>query len=61
VVVLAWQDMEQVTTISTYHRMCVAINKGNQEQTRPVVVCDYNVNTLEKNLEDQMLQLYLLE
>jgi hypothetical protein len=49
--------------ISTYHKdiMCVAVNKTNQEETKPVVVCDYNVNMLGVDLKDQMLQPYLLE
>jgi hypothetical protein len=62
VAVLAWQD-KRVTMISTYHKddMCVVVNKANQVQSKPVVVCDYNVNMLGVDLKDQMLQLYLLE
>jgi hypothetical protein len=58
VAVLAWQDKKQVTMISTYHKddMRVTVNKANQEETKPVVVCDYNMD-----LKDQILQPYLLE
>jgi hypothetical protein len=38
--------------------MNVRINKGNQKEKNPVVVCDYNVNMLGV---DQLLQPYLLE
>jgi hypothetical protein len=46
-----------------YHKddMFVAINKVNQEETKLLVACDYNVNLLGLDLKDQMLQLYLLE
>jgi hypothetical protein len=43
--------------ISAYHKdeMHVTMNKANQAETKPVVVCDYNVNMLEVDLKDQML------
>jgi hypothetical protein len=49
--------------ILTYHKdeMCVVINKVNQEETKPVGVCHYNVNMSGMDLKDQMLRLYLLE
>jgi hypothetical protein len=37
------------------------INKANQEEKKPVAVCDYNINMLGVDLVDQMLQPYLLE
>jgi hypothetical protein len=37
------------------------VKNANQVQSKPVVVCDYNVNMLGVDLNDQMLQLYLLE
>jgi hypothetical protein len=40
---------------------CATINKVNQEETKPVVVCDYNINMLGVDLKDQILQPYLLE
>jgi hypothetical protein len=45
--------------ISTDHKdeMHVAINKANQERTKPMVVCDYNVSILGVDMMDQMLQL----
>jgi hypothetical protein len=49
--------------ISTYHKddMRVAVNKANKQETKPVVVCDYNKTMLGVDLKDQMLQPYLLE
>jgi hypothetical protein len=49
--------------IYTYHKddMHVAVNKANREETKPVAVCDYNINMLGVDLKDQMLQPYLLE
>jgi hypothetical protein len=49
--------------ISTYHKddMRVVVNKANPVQSKPVVVCDYNVNMLGVDLKDQMLQPYLLQ
>jgi hypothetical protein len=49
--------------MSTYHKddMRGAVNKGNREETKPVVVCDYNVKMLGVDLKDQMLLPYLLE
>jgi hypothetical protein len=41
--------------------MRVVVNKANRVQSKPVVVCDCNVNMLEVDLKDQMLQPYLLE
>jgi hypothetical protein len=41
--------------------ICVAVNKANREETKPVVVCDYNINVLGVDLKDEMLQPYLLE
>jgi hypothetical protein len=63
VALLAWQDKKRVTTISIYHRddMRVVVNKANRVQSKPVVVCDYNLNMLGVDLKDQMLQPYLLE
>jgi hypothetical protein len=48
VAVSAWQKKTWVTTISTYHKdeMHVVINKGDQEETKPVGVCNYSVNML---------------
>jgi hypothetical protein len=42
---------------STYHKddMCVTINKANQEEKKPVVVCDYNTHMLGVDLKDQIL------
>lgn len=37
------------------------INKMNQEEIKPVVICDYNVNMFGVELKDQMIQLHLLE
>jgi hypothetical protein len=39
----------------------MAVNKGNQEEAKPVVVCDYTVIMLGVDLKDQMLWSYLLE
>ncbi|XP_021913223.1 piggyBac transposable element-derived protein 4-like [Zootermopsis nevadensis] len=63
VAVLAWQDKRRVTMISTYHKhdICVTINTAKQEQTKPVVVRDYNKHMLGVDMKDQMLQPYLLE
>jgi hypothetical protein len=63
VAVLAWQDKNQVTMISTYHKddMSVVVSKANRVQSKPVVVCDYKVNILGVDLKDQMLQPYVLE
>jgi hypothetical protein len=49
--------------IPTHHKdeMYVAINKGNQGKTKPVIICNYNVSMLEVDLKDQMPQPYLLE
>jgi hypothetical protein len=49
--------------MSTYHKddMRVVVNKANRVQSKPVVVCDYNVNMLGVDLKYQMLQPYLLE
>jgi hypothetical protein len=46
-----------------YHKseMHVTVSKANQEKTKPVVVCDYNINMLGVDLKDQMLQPCLLE
>jgi hypothetical protein len=33
----------------------------NQEEIKPVVICDYNVNMFGVELKDQMIQLHLLE
>jgi hypothetical protein len=54
VAVSVWQDKKQVTMISAYHKdkMCVGINKVKQEETKPVVVCDYNVNMLAVNMKE---------
>jgi hypothetical protein len=56
VVALAWRN-KQVTTTSTYHKdeLCVAINKVNCEETKTVVVCDYNVNMLRLDMTDQAI------
>jgi hypothetical protein len=40
---------------------CVATNKVNQEETKPVVICNYSFNMSGVYLKDQMLQLYLTE
>jgi hypothetical protein len=40
--------------------MHVAMDKVNQEETEPVVVCSFIVNMLEVDLEDQLLHPYLL-
>jgi exonuclease III len=58
-----WQDKIRVTMIFTHHKddMRVVVNKANRVQSKPVVVCDYNVNMLGVDLKDQMLQPYLLE
>jgi hypothetical protein len=58
VVILAWQDKK-----ATYQRdeMCVVINEVNQEDRKPVVLCDYSLNILGLDLKDQMLQPYLLK
>jgi hypothetical protein len=47
VAVLVWQDRKQVTMVSTYHKseMPVTRNKANQEETKPLIVCDYNIKT----------------
>jgi hypothetical protein len=39
--------------ISTYHKddMRVAVDKANREETKPVVVCDYNINMLGGDLK----------
>jgi hypothetical protein len=49
--------------ISTYPKdnMRVVVNKADRVQSKPVVVCDYNVNMLGVDLKNQMLQPYLLE
>lgn len=49
--------------ISAYHKgdMRVVVNKANKQETKPVVVCDYNKNMLGVDMKDQMLQPYLLE
>jgi hypothetical protein len=56
VVALTWQN-KQVTTISTYHKdeLHVAINKVNCEETKTVVVYDYNVNMLRLDMKDQAI------
>jgi hypothetical protein len=61
--VLAWRDKKRVTMISTYHKddMRVVVNKANKQETKLVVVCDYNKNMMGVDLRDQMLQPYLLE
>jgi hypothetical protein len=61
--VLTWQDKKTVTMISTYHKdeLHVAVNKVNKEETKPVVVYNYNVHMGGVDLKDQMLQPYLLE
>ena len=48
---------------TTYHKddMRVVVNKANKQETKPLVVCDYNRNMLGVDLTDQMLQPYLLE
>jgi hypothetical protein len=58
VAVLVRQDKKRVTMISTYHKddMRVVVNKANRVQSKPVVVCDYNINMLGVDLKDQMLQ-----
>jgi hypothetical protein len=63
VAVLAWRGKKRVTMISTYRKddMRVVVNKGNKQETKPVVVCDYNKHMLGVDLKDQMLQSYLLE
>jgi hypothetical protein len=50
--------------ISVYHKdeIHVAVNKVNQEETKPVFVCDYNINVSSVlYLKGQILQPYLLE
>jgi hypothetical protein len=52
------------TMISVYHKgeIHVAVNKVNQEETKPVFVCDYNIIVSSVYLKKgQMLQPYLLE
>jgi hypothetical protein len=53
VAVLAWQDKKRVTMISAHQKddMRVAVNKANREETKPVVVCDYNINMLGVDLK----------
>lgn len=48
--------------ISVHHKdeIYVSLNKANQEETKPVFVCDYNVNVSGMYLKGQMLQPYLL-
>jgi hypothetical protein len=56
VAVLAWQDKKRVTMISTHHKDDMrVIVKANKQETKPVVVCDYNKNMLGVDLKDQML------
>jgi hypothetical protein len=49
--------------IFTYHKneIHVTINKANQEEAMPLVVCGYNINMLGVDLKVEMLQPYLLE
>jgi hypothetical protein len=53
VAVLAWQDKRRVTMISSHHRdeMLVSVNIANQEEIKPVVVCDYSLNMLGVDLK----------
>jgi hypothetical protein len=48
--------------VSAYNKyeLCVTINKVIQGETKPVVICNYNVNMLGVDLKDQLLQPYLL-
>jgi hypothetical protein len=54
VTVLVCQDKQQVSVIFTYHRseIHVTINKVNQEEAMPLVVCRYNINMLGEDLKD---------
>jgi hypothetical protein len=53
VAVLVWQDKKRVTMISTYHKDKMrVIVKANKQETKPVVVCDYNKNMLGVELKD---------
>jgi hypothetical protein len=58
---LAWQDTKRVTITPPYHKDEMCGYKVKQEETKPVVLCDYNINTLGVDMKDQMLQPYLME
>jgi hypothetical protein len=44
---------QELMAISTHHtdEMHVTINKANQEEIKPVIVCDYNINMLGVDLK----------
>jgi len=60
--VLKWKDKKEVTMISTYHveETRMKRTKCRQEKQKPVSVLDYNKNMGGVDLQDQLLQPYLL-
>lgn len=62
VTVMKWHDKRNVVMISTYHdtEMKTEKRRGKEKQ-KPVCVIDYNKHMGCTDLEDQLLQVYLVE